>query len=161
MVSPAVGVCLTEAGESIPPRGASLLLRWQGFSLVMHVTLPAIFPVPMPRKPRLFPGQLDLRLPAQPCGPGACNPAGAPEKAVSAQARPERKVAASLLPNGPNWPTLLSNGSLAWLPALRVRGAFTCLCRRGWWLHRARLLRCWSCCMGAARREVTWPPSRA
>ena len=45
--------------------------------------------------------------------------------------------------------------------ALRVRGAFTFLCRRGWWLHRARLLRCWSCCMGAASREVTWPPSRA
>ena len=68
----------------------------------MHVTLPAIFLPPCPANPCLFPCQLDLRLPAQPCGPGARNPAGAPEKAVSAQARPERKVAAkACTPTGP------------------------------------------------------------
>lgn len=128
----------------------------------MHVTLPAIFPSSMPRKPRLF--SLANWTRAYQRNLAALVRATQPvprKKAVSAQARPERKVAAKPAPQRPHWPTLPSNGLLAWLPALRVRGAFTCLCRRGWWLHRARLLRCWSCCMGAARREVTWPPSRA
>ena len=153
-----VGVCLTEAGESIPPRGASLLLRWQGFSLGDACHPVCHFPAPMPQTPP--PGQL-VRLPAQPCGPWCAQPSRCPGKRPF-QRRSGRSLqgeAAACTQQAP-----LANPSEQWIAGVAsgpaVRGAFTCLCRRGWWLHPADFALL-VMLHGCRQTEVTWLPSRA
>jgi poly(3-hydroxybutyrate) depolymerase len=78
----------------------------------MHVTLPAIFPSPMPRKPRLF--SLASWTRAYQRNLAALVRATQPvprKKAVSAQARPERKVAAKPAPQR----APLANPSEQWI----------------------------------------------
>ena len=78
----------------------------------MHVTLPAIFPSSMPRKPRLF--SLASWTRAYQRNLAALVRATQPvprKKAVSAQARPERKVAAKVAPQRAQ----LGNPSEQWI----------------------------------------------